>query len=265
MERLGKDPDPATGPQIGRDMNDIRNALLSHSASLVLGLSLGSLLIGCGAGSGSQPTPDSEHVTGNPAPETVELIASSLGDELHSAGVESELAEWSWVRPTAGGYRIEDSSLELRSSPGTLWGGQNTLGNIALRATPSQVFTVEVTVDGEVSQHAEQAGLVLYSGDDDYLKLVRELVGGQRVVIFAREAGGSASVVQSTPLGQNAATLRLTVTSDGVSAALRRDSAGPWEPAGQTTLPRSPVHVGLFSHGGPSDRWATLSSFRLSP
>jgi len=231
----------------------------------VLGLSLGSLLIGCGSGSGSEPTPESERFTGNPAPETVEIIAPSLGDELHSAGFESELVEWRWVRPKASGYRIAGASLELRSSPGTLWGGQNSLGNIALRATPSPVFTVEVTVDGEVSQHAEQAGLVLYSGDDDYLKLVRELVGGQRVVIFAREAGGSASVLQSTPLGQNTATLRLTVTPDTVSAALRRDSAGPWEPAGQTTLPPSPINVGLFSHGGPSDRWATLSSFRLSP
>lgn len=100
----------------------------------------------------------------------------SLHDEIKGLG-----AEWTWVREEEDSWRIaEGEGLVLDTLHGGIWNdSMKPAKNILIREWPiswyeEKPLAVEVRVRVSTICWGEQAGLVLYNADDDWVKLVIE-------------------------------------------------------------------------------------------
>ena len=79
-------------------------------------------------------------------------------------------APWTWIRENPQAHKI-DGGLQIKIEPGGLMGGGKDAKNILIRPLPAEAKSVSVSVDTDHKSQYEQAGLNLYRGDDDYIKL----------------------------------------------------------------------------------------------
>ena len=187
---------------------------------------------------------------------------ATLGEQLFAAGFESEVANWELIREEPSGWRIQNDRFELRSFPGTLWEESNNTTNVAVRPLPADTFTARVTIEGHIDVAAEQGGLLWYVDDDNYVKLVKEQVGGVIVVVMVTEREGVPEVDSFGPLGQDIADLRLTVTADTLTGAYRPSADEAWTDIATTDrLTGKNPRIGLFSQGADVERWSSFSNF----
>lgn len=177
-------------------------------------------------------------------------------------------AGWSWVREDKQDWKLGDSALQIRATPGNLWEKDNTARNLLLREVPKDLkaFVAEVTVAHTPVSFGEQAGLLWYRDDDNYVKLVKEFYDGKTWVVLAAERDGKADYREADCRAEWV-TLRLTVAPDKVSAEFRPVGGTAWKPAGE--LPFAGKHntrVGLTAHHAPagSQRWAHFRDFRVT-
>ena len=202
--------------------------------------------------------------TASPAESSSSGEPPSLGELLFAAGFEAQVAPWELIREDPTGWRLDADRFELRSFPGTLWEASNNTTNVAVRPLPAEAFTLQVTVEGPIDAPAEQGGLLWYVDDDNYIKLVKEQVGGVIVVVMVTELAGTPEVNNFGPLAQDRTDLRLTVTPDTLTGAYRPNPEADWTEIATTARPPGPTpRIGLFTQGAPQDteRWATFSAF----
>ena len=182
---------------------------------------------------------------------------------------EGLAAGWSWVREDKNDWRVADGSLQVRATPGNLWEGQNTARNLLLREPPKDVkaFTAEVTVAHTPIAFGEQAGLLWYRDDDNYVKLVKEFYDGKTWVVFAAERNGKAEYREADCRAEWV-TFRLTVAAaDQVTAAFRAVGGTDWKLVGEFTFPaKGDTRIGLTAHHAPagSERRAHFRDFRIT-
>src|SRR5438477_6783445 len=107
------------------------------------------------------------------APDTSPLFQDSFKEKLAPG--------WSWLREHKADWRLKDGALQIHATPGNLWEGENGAHNLLLRAPPDGVksFAAEVTVSHTPVTFGEQAGLLWYRDDDNYVKLVKEFYDGK--------------------------------------------------------------------------------------
>ena len=181
-------------------------------------------------------------------------------------------AGWSWVREDKDHWRVADGTLEVRLTPGNLWEKENTARNLLLRDAPvgGKPFAAEVTVSHTPAVFGEQAGLLWYRDDDNYIKLVKEFYDGRTWAVFAAERGGKAEYHEADCRAQWV-TLRLTVDGDKVSGEFRPVGGTGWKQIGDFDFPARDkaggrARIGLTAHHGPADaeRWAHFREFKVS-
>lgn len=173
---------------------------------------------------------------------------------------------WTWVRERPGEWKVSPAGLHLRVLPGTLWAGDNTAGNLLLRALPPGEVAVEVSLEAAPAALSEQAGLIWYAGDDDYIKLVQEYKD-RPYAILAREEKGKARTYGRVALHGAAVRLRLTRAGGRVTAEAMMPEMGVWQFVGECApLEDAGGRAGVFTHVSPgtSPRWAGFTSFRIS-
>jgi len=186
---------------------------------------------------------------------------------------------WAWVREDAAAHKVEGGALKIKAQPGTLWFKTNTAKNLLLRKPPlapeAEPLAIEVTVVSNPESNAEQAGLLVYADDGNYVKLVREALKGKINAVFAREVKGIPVHHPPKEAADNSFEFRIVWTGAKLSGFYR--SADESEKARRGTLlwihlgdhdvpPGAPLQVGLCAHGAAAeaDRWATFKSFRVS-
>ena len=111
----------------------------------------------------------------------------------------------------------------------------------------------------------EQAGLILYHGDDDYIKLVKEMVDGQMWVVYVVEIKAQAIVVNKVPWSEKSVWIG-AVFNDGIVSASCWGDDGKFF-VGKAEFPLSPLpRAGVFTQGGQAgaDRWARFENFEIS-
>ena len=175
---------------------------------------------------------------------------------------------WSFVREDKADWRLEDGKLQLLAQPSNIWGKRNNkTENFLLRALPGPAATVEVTVDFNPKKEYEQAGLMIYLDDDNYIKFDRELYGGQSCTLVL-ESKAKPKVVKKIPFREGPLRLRLEIAAGKVKAMVKAPGGKEWTTHGETTLPGShdKVKGGLFALLGDKKkpRWATFSDFILT-
>src|SRR4051812_20118123 len=78
---------------------------------------------------------------------------------------------WSWVREDKDAWKVADGTLQIRATPGNIGGGENNARTPLLRDPPkdAKAFVAEVTVAHTPITFGEQAGLLFYRDDDNYV------------------------------------------------------------------------------------------------
>ena len=175
---------------------------------------------------------------------------------------------WWWLREDPASWLLKEKALLMRTLPGTLWGTNNSATNILLRPEIGieSGLTSQVTVTNQPQIQGEQAGLIWYNDEDNYIKLVKELLNGTVWIVLAREQAEKATLVAKIPMLTESARLRLTLTGQIVNGWARSSDSDSWEKVGECALVNNDrVHLGVFTHGGPAEeeRWVSLRQFHI--
>ena len=189
------------------------------------------------------------------------------GSVLFEERFDGKLADgWSWAREDKDNWRLKDGALQIRATPGNLWEAENTARNLLLRPPPdARSFAAEVTVSHAPATFGEQAGLLWYRDDDNYVKLMKEFYDGKVWVVLAAEQAGKAQYKEA-PCPAETVTFRLTVLGDEVVGEFRPDGAKEWTTVGRLPFKaRDGTRIGVNAHHAPAgaQRWATFRGFRM--
>jgi regulation of enolase protein 1 (concanavalin A-like superfamily) len=187
-----------------------------------------------------------------------------FGDKFEAAVL---LENWSWVREQSSDWRIVDGELHIRTRSGSLMGDSNNAENLLIRPLSSMVNGIAIRVSCKPAAPYEQAGLLWYYDDDNYIKLVKELVGDELAIVIVREEKMIASVIGNIPLSSpGAVDLRLSIADGLITGQFRISSYTEWITVAQcAAYPLQGLHAGLFTHGGVNnaERWVRFSGFNL--
>ena len=202
---------------------------------------------------------------------TALMVSPALAGDEFKADFKNELGEgWTFVREDSADWRFKDRALELLAQPSNIWEKANlNTENFLLRPIPRGPFAVEVTVDFKPTRVYEQAGLMIYVDDDNYLKFDRENIEGNQNCTLVWEINAKVGGGKTIPFREGPLRLRLEVSSEGqVTAKVKSPGEDSWTMNGSTTLPGPPdkVQVGLFALNGDPEapRWAWFKDFSIS-
>ncbi len=177
-------------------------------------------------------------VTDTPVPTgTTSPTTCTWSDDFSSTALQSG---WSWVRQDSQHWSLtaRPGYLQIRTQGGELGGSYNDAHNILLRDAPAGDFTWQTTVDFSPQNNYQQAGLLVYQDDDNYIKLVR-VYGDAQKAEFANE--------------QNQAYTGQTAFFSGVPSFLRirrvgNEYIGGYSADGQTWTEFAPFSNTNFSN-----------------
>jgi acetyl esterase/lipase/regulation of enolase protein 1 (concanavalin A-like superfamily) len=171
---------------------------------------------------------------------------------------------WQWVREDPTEWRIRDNQLEVRSQPGHIWGG-NDAKNVLLRGPlKPQNLAASVNVAHQPGEKWEQAGLLWYVDDDNFVKLISEFIDGKMYVVTGRKQGGKLAVIGKLEVPSANVQLRLRVQTGRVTGQWRLKPEDSWSDAGACELEANgEPRFGLFTQSGPQNetRWVRFDDF----
>ena len=164
--------------------------------------------------------------------------------------------DWSWLRESAGKWRIVDGGLEILMEPEH----GNAAKNVLWRKAPDRsagVWAIEVTITSksEPTQQYEQTGIYWMQNDKLVFKFVKERIDG-KLYVFPGKKPMEAQTVQ----------LRLIVDGEKVTAQYRPDAKGEFLTAFEGQLPKAGNdQVGVQCWHGPTDaeHWIRFDDFRV--
>lgn len=232
----------------------------NHSMSVFSATAMLLLLVGLTTGCqnpNNAPTPDGEQSAQETGAEE-----AALSDAFHS----ERLADWQWVRENPEGHRMTPEGLEILIEPGGLMGGGKDAKNIYTRPLPQDANRVAVTVEHHPESQFEQAGLILYHDDDNYVKLVREFVDGATNIIFIIETEAAPELISSWPSEQAAERVGIQWQGNTLQAFVIEGEENGESIIGSGEFPMDPrPRAGVFAQSGQpdSDRWARFAGFTI--
>jgi len=204
------------------------------------------------------------------------LVLASVGageneKPLFTEAFMDKLADgWTWVREDPKGWRLDKGTLIVRTSTGGLWQKDNDGRNILLR-TPPKVqdgkLAAEVLVDIEPTNLFENAGLIWYYDDDNYVIMVKERIGKEiHMQLVAEKDAKLDAGFHKTFNEAKTVWFRMVVENGKVTGSYRVSSKEDWVTVGQCSLPvRGEPKVGLTTAYAPKDaeHFTRFSNFRI--
>lgn len=124
--------------------------------------------------------------TGIAIPEDTDFTKVTNKDELTQAG-------WKITREDESHFVFDGTKgMVITSQNGDLYQETNTAKNLIMKEAPGN-WTVQVPVHLETTpaQNYQQAGVLIYTGDDDYIKLCTIYQGEEQEIQFGIERGGA--------------------------------------------------------------------------
>jgi beta-xylosidase len=123
---------------------------------------------------------------------------------------------WFWVRekPVSWSLETQPGFLTIVCDQGDLYESHNDNSNTLLSKTDAPDFQIETKVNLKPLADFEQAGLVIYYNDDNYVKLIRIFSEGSKVELLCESRGKGSSPIQ---LLSSASTVYLRLVKKGSS------------------------------------------------
>lgn len=198
-------------------------------------------------------TPDD---SAEPCGEEPETCLTGRSDHFTGEALDEE--RWNTIVRPSGNISVADSQLTIPMTATDLYQGTNTTPDLVLQDLPAGEFEVTTKVTAPIVRQYQQAGLLLYGDDDNYLKLVVQGRSAQpdkaaNIVQFAREADATAAETNTSGLGADfpdTVWLRM-VSEDGVDVEGYYSTDGEeWTQVGTVTYSAAHLDepkVGLVS------------------
>ncbi len=172
---------------------------------------------------------------------------------IHTDDFESSTiaGSWSWVRADNNNWSLTErpGSMKLKLQGGDLYQTTNSTNNILLRDTPAGDWSIITKLEINPNQNYQQAGLIVYKDDDNYIKLTRAYADGSNCYNYAKEIGGGYSDFGC--VSESATKVYMKITKSGTTYTLynSNDSGSTWVQLKQYTgiSFTSPFKVGLFA------------------
>lgn len=164
------------------------------------------------------------------------------------------------INPLGDGIECVDGTVVVATTGGSMWGGGKTCDNLILFPDRHSEVEVEMTVELLPQQNGEQAGIVLFVDSDNYVKFIREMVGGEQVVVLAKEFGGAPNPEIITPFEPSMVDLHLAVAEDSISIRWGAES----ETFENVFPAEMEFRVGMLVHGNNAANQATFHSLRVN-
>ena len=177
--------------------------------------------------------------------------------------------EWTWVRQPAETPQVSAGALVWPTQAADLTGDSDNAG-VLFRDAPAGNYTVETKLTLPLGENDvrnfQQAGLVVYDDDDDFLRFTAVAIWNTRTTEFGKEqvyAGrpsyGSMLVAPPADTTWLRLSHRLNAAGEHVYRAAVSTDGTTWIWGGSWTLPAgSTPRIGLVSHGAnPNDAPAT--------
>ncbi len=134
-------------------------------------------------------------------------------------------AFWSWVREDDTHYTWTGSALRIVTQPGTLMGTTNSTRNILLAKAPPEDFRVTTKLTFSPSEAGQEAGLILYRDDDNYVYISRYYDHGPRLKMVSESDG----VTSTYSISDRPSSTYLRIDKSGNQYAMfARGDWGPW-------------------------------------
>jgi arabinan endo-1,5-alpha-L-arabinosidase len=137
----------------------------------------------------AQPGQKSLYTTHEAATDQPGQPISSATDEFNAATLSKQ---WSWIRsPAAGTFSLTGAAFQFNTQNADLYVDTNA-ASVLSEPAPNVDYIVETRVNLNVPvsgccQNFVQSGLVIYSDDDNYIKLVHVSIFNTRQTEFAKE------------------------------------------------------------------------------
>lgn len=141
-------------------------------------------------------------------------------DHFESADLQPQ---WSWVRgdPTQWSLTGNPHHLTITTRPQDIWQHNNDAALLLqdILASGQDTFTVETSVQFSPTENFQQAGIVIYQNDNNYVRLSFGWMGGLKFEFGREENGAFSSVLLAAPEGSSSAFLRIHKSGADYSAA----------------------------------------------
>jgi regulation of enolase protein 1 (concanavalin A-like superfamily) len=161
--------------------------------------------------------------------------------------------------------------LRIPADTGDLWKAANNTRNSLFRDLPANWTSIRLMLAFAPTQNYQQASLVAYQDDDNYVVLTREFSTGN-LVAFAQEKAGAAALLQSAGVAATNLCLRLdrSSTTETLSAYYSLDGT-TWTALGNVTQTLNNPRLGIVAGASPAGypnadfAWAEITSPQTAP
>lgn len=174
---------------------------------------------------------------------------------------------WEWVRHNPEAVQFTPEGLRIRIEPGGLMGAGKSALNIFTTPIPEGARSAWVDVSHAPASQYEQAGLILYTDDDNYIKLVREYVDGITNVVCVLEYQAQNQMLDYVQAGGSTSSVGLSWNENRVEAYTLDPETNEQIRMGELEFPITEnTRIGVFTQDGEAgaDRDALFTDFVLS-
>lgn len=176
-------------------------------------------------------------------------VPLDISDTFDSTALDSH---WSWVREDNTKWSLTSNSgfMTLTTQFGGIESTNTSAKNILLKNSVGDHYSLETKLNLAPTQDYQQAGLVMYNDDNNFIKLVKAYITSGVRLQFAKETAGSTAVIAevAAPAGADIH-LRLTKTGSRYNAYYSTDGVA-WTLIGSGTALGSIAKDGLIAYNG---------------
>ena len=160
---------------------------------------------------------------------------------------------WEVLR-SADNFEVADGQLRLPIDNGSIYGPGTSAQNIIVQDTPEGAWQVTAKITAEqLTENYHQAGLRVYSDDDNWASVHMISAGGQRDIEFIYESAGAAA--------QRGGGQARRHPGDGTHDLLRADSC----PTASSSRPSTPSTATSSCRSDGRGRSSSFANPRIGP
>ena len=208
-----------------------------------------------------------DDVTADKAEYYVNFGTKAVSDEFKSAPASA----WKVIRENKDNWAVGNGALTITTEAGDLTSTNNSAANLFVQSANSDwTIDTKVVCSDAPGAPAQNAGIVAYQDDDNFVKLVysaqmfrRGPQGGAAIQLYCESAGDSKATVNATPEGVNANTIWLRLKKSGETYTAYYSVDGKtYTEAGKVEVCLKDIQAGLIACDGAMP---SFGGFRRGP
>ena len=197
--------------------------------------------------------------------------SNARSDEFDGNALDT--SRWT-VQRSLDDFQVRNGMLELPIDNGSMYGAGTSAKNIITQATPSGEWTVTAKVSAQLTENYHQAGLRVWSDDDNWASVHMISAGGQRDFEFIYESNGNPRNEAADKLGgipaDAPATYYVRIHSDGTQLTAFYSYDGDTflpvgRPASLSTFSNPRIGPAALSDSAPTKPLAYFDWIRFDP